>query len=89
VKLNPVKTQNQFVISDKQRTHFGQKHAFGGFHSCLLGVFREMEFTDHGMKHGEPLGGIRFFGTGDEYVGGDPSTMSVTVHVLAKSPRGF
>jgi hypothetical protein len=58
----PAKTQYELVISDKQRTHFGQKHAFGGFRSCLLGVFREFEFGDRTMKNGETLGGIRLCG---------------------------
>jgi hypothetical protein len=51
----PAKTSNQLVIAGKQRVHFGQNHAFGGFRSSLLGVFREFEFGDRTMKNGETL----------------------------------
>jgi hypothetical protein len=53
------KTSDHFAIPRKQRVHFGQNHAFGGIRSCLLGVFREMEFGDRRMKTGETLCVVR------------------------------
>jgi hypothetical protein len=51
----PAKTSHHLLVPYGRRLPFGQNHAFGGFHLGDFGVFREMESTDHKMKHGETL----------------------------------